>query len=144
MGQLPNERTVMTDLDSLSRGRAFAAQGRQEDAIGCYTEALREDPSNPWAYCERGRVYLDEPAKQDQALADFNEAIRLDPSLALAYNGRGVVYKNRGDLDQAITDYSEALGAIHPFSRRGTIEEPPTGRNSCTNFPWPISTRPFA
>ena len=124
----PNDRPVMADLDWLSRGRACAAQGQQDDAIGCYTEALREDPSNPWAYCERGRAYLDEPAKQDQALADFNEAIRLDPSLALAYNGRGLVYKNRGDLDQAITEYSEALrrdpSLFQAWNNRGAAYTP--------------------
>ena len=92
--------------DSLQTGGPFANENEQ---IAKATQAIREDPSNAWAYCERGRAYLDDPSKQDQALADFDEAIRLDPNLARAYNGRGLVHKNRGDSDRSISEYNEAL-----------------------------------
>ena len=48
-------------------------------------------------------------------------------SYADAYNNRGVVYKEKGDLDKAIADYSEAI-ELNPryaeaYSNRGDAYE---------------------
>jgi tetratricopeptide (TPR) repeat protein len=90
------------------------ANGRCDDAIRDYTEALRVDPNLAFAYENRGMLY-DESGERDKALKDFSEAIQLDPNLYHAFLGRGLIDMERKDLDQAIEDFSEAA-RIDPSS----------------------------
>ena len=42
-------------------------------------------------------------------MTDYNQAIKLSPRYAFAYNDRGIAKEEKGDLDGAIADYSEAI-----------------------------------
>ena len=45
----------------------------------------------------------------DKALADCDAAIKLDPKTAYNYFARGEAWRAKGDLDKAITEYSEVI-----------------------------------
>ena len=99
------ETTPQTAGTFLDRGIMFANQGNYEMAIADFTQAIKLDPNNAAAYCNRGVVYDD----YDRAIADFNHAIKLDPNYATAYYNRGVAYYNVGDYDGAIAEFNQVI-----------------------------------
>jgi hypothetical protein len=76
--------------------------------IADYTEVIRLDPKNAYAYNNRGWVRALK-GDLDGAIADCNEALRLRPWLAEAYDSRGFARASQGDLKGALLDYNEAL-----------------------------------
>ncbi len=91
-----------------SLGNDLLKEGKSEEAINHYNEAIRLKPSYPYAYYGRGNVYS-KLGQYQQAIEDYNEAIRLKPDFAYAYYNRGIVYSELGQYQQAIEDYNEAI-----------------------------------
>jgi tetratricopeptide (TPR) repeat protein len=103
-----------------NRGRAYASQGKYDQAIEDYNEAIRRGPDYGPAFNNRGNAYLDK-GDYDRAIADFSTAIGLKPSYVfeyndptpfnypLVFNNRGAAYSRKGDYDRAIADFSEAI-----------------------------------
>ena len=73
----------------------------------CFTEAIRLNPKDADAYCNRGGAYAN-TGELDKAIADCNQAIRLKPEFAEAYANRGIIYKLKGDLAKAEADFAKA------------------------------------
>ena len=82
-------------------GYELAEQGRFEEAIGEYDEAIRLDPQDADAYNNRGVSY-ENLGQFQRAIQDHDEAIRLDPQPALAYSNRGTVYGNLDSLVKSL------------------------------------------
>ncbi len=61
-------------------------------------------------------------SQAELALADLNQAIELGPPRAEIYNNRGVVHVSRGELDQAIADFDEAIRIYPEFAWPMPIE----------------------
>ena len=80
-------------------GRAYAKKGDYDKAIADYTEAIRLDPKNAEAYCNRGHAY-EEKGDYDKAIADCTEAIRLDPKVPGRITTEAVP-KEKGRLRQS-------------------------------------------
>jgi tetratricopeptide (TPR) repeat protein len=59
-----------------SRGIFYEGQGKFDDAIGDYTEAIRFHPNYPDAYYIRGNAYRSQ-GKSDEAEANFAKADEL-------------------------------------------------------------------
>ncbi|MFH1227874.1 MAG: tetratricopeptide repeat protein [Planctomycetota bacterium] len=107
------------------RGLANGNLGNYKDTIEDCTKAIELNPKYAEAYGDRGSAYANNN-DFDQAIANFNKAIELNPKYATAYYNRGLVYQNidraitfltklgsayddKGDLDQAIADYTKAI-----------------------------------
>ena len=101
--------------------RGFACQNRAketadaevkkqkyENAIKCYSEAIKSKPDFTVAYNNRGIVYK-EKGEFQKAIEDYTIAINLDPDYANAYNNRGNAYKEKGEFQKAIEDYTIAI-----------------------------------
>ena len=101
----PGLSTAEGYFDSAGR---LHQEGKLQEAIAGYNEAIRLDPTLAKAYSNRGSVYTD-LGQPETAILDYNQAISLDPKLAVAYSNRGKAYYDLGDLDNAIPDYDEAL-----------------------------------
>lgn len=86
------------------------------DSISLWTQALDVDPSNTFAYNNRGtaRAMKDDRAG---AVQDFDQAVRRDPSYSDAWYNRGKMRAVAGDLDGAIADHSEAIRLTPGFAR---------------------------
>ena len=93
-------------------GLDLEAEGRFEEAIAEYDQAISADPGFAPAYNNRGGVY-GRLGDVQLAIEDFDEAIRLDPQYALAYFNRGLAYSAIGDVARANADFDRAadLGA---------------------------------
>ena len=60
-------------------------QGKYDEAIKAYDEAIRLDPNLAMAWSNKGNA-LTGQGKYDEAMKAYDEAIRLDPNLASAWN----------------------------------------------------------
>lgn len=68
----------LTTLDHFRRGLRAQTQGREQDAMKEYTEAIRKDPNYAATYDSRG--HLHKKLKDfEKALEDYNKAIELSP-----------------------------------------------------------------
>ncbi len=114
------------------RGDLYVRQGRLEEALSDYGEALRLTPVYAEAYWDRGNAYL-EKRDYDRAIADFTEAIRLNPASSYACNQRGLAHERRGEIDKAIADYSQAI-EIHLDADAPSLSPGVAIRNLATNY----------
>ena len=65
----------------LNLGNALNAQGRHDEAIGCYRQALARDPNHAEAHNNLGGALLARGALSEAA-ACFERALALKPDLA--------------------------------------------------------------
>ncbi len=80
---------------------------RLADAPGFYTDKIRANEKDRWAWVCRGAAWRHKE-EYDNAIKDLTEAIRLDPQ-AVTYNERGRAWYAKKDYDKAIKDYDEAI-----------------------------------
>ena len=92
--------------------RAFLHLARHDPdrAISDLTEAIRLGSDSAMVFAKRAEAYRD----FDSAIDDFAEVMARDTgppdrSFAPFVHERGLCYHLKGDLDQAIADYSEAI-----------------------------------
>ena len=62
--------------------------GEYEKAVEDYSQALKVDPHNSYAYYNRG-ITRDRSGDYEGAIEDFSHAIRLDPANADFFHNRG-------------------------------------------------------
>ncbi|MCP4007119.1 MAG: tetratricopeptide repeat protein [bacterium] len=81
-----------------------------EEAIEDYTASIERDPSHALAYNRRGETYT-WIAENDKAFEDYGRALALEPGLYSAHSNRGdILLETRNDPEEAIKEYSRALG----------------------------------
>ena len=73
----------------LKKGNELQAQGRVNEAINIYNNAIKQDSRNPEVYYYRGNAYFD-LKNYKSAIADFNECIKLNPKHLSAIYNRGL------------------------------------------------------
>jgi tetratricopeptide (TPR) repeat protein len=102
------------------------SEGRVEDALSLYSEAIESDPINYLARVWRGILYAQTNDKVN-ALADFEKINSTEPELvAFRKIGQGILNANIGDLTGALKYYDEAINADpkNPFAylQRGLLK----------------------
>lgn len=95
--------------EHLQRGSALAKQGKFEEAIVVYREAIRLNPDFSKAYHNLGMA-LDKQDKLDEAIAAYREAIRLDPTIASPHNYLAKALGKQGKRAEARKHYKIARG----------------------------------
>jgi predicted Zn-dependent protease len=78
---------------------------RAEDA---FRQALTLDSTHVKSYLNLSRVLLDQD-QPDSAIGELNTVLQIDESLGEAYRLIGRAHDAKGELDQAVTAYHEAL-----------------------------------
>jgi Tfp pilus assembly protein PilF len=98
------------------------AQGKHQEAIAEFDQALKLKPRYVEAYCSRGRVYA-AAGDDERAIADFSRAIALDSNSICALAGRAAAYTKNAQWDAAISDFNRSLnlqpGAVQGYIARG-------------------------
>jgi Flp pilus assembly protein TadD len=89
-------------------GNAVLAEGKADEAIAHFSEALRVRPTFDMALDDMGIVLLNQ-GKADEAFPYLVKAVHVNPSFAHAQNDLGVAMERHGQLDEAIARYSEAI-----------------------------------
>ena len=88
-------------------GSTLQNQGKLEEAIACYRQALALDPNFANAHFNLGTA-LQRLGQQDQAAACYREALRLAPDYAEAHSNLGLVLQELGRLEEAATFHRRA------------------------------------
>ncbi len=98
------------------------------DAIEFFTQAIRENEKDAYAYNFRGWAkYL--LGKPDDAIKDFDEFLKLSPvadmQRAIGLSNRGLVFAEMGKFEMALKDLDEAvmLGFLPATANRGWAHE---------------------
>ena len=95
-------------------------EGRVEEAVPTYDEAIRLDPHLAVAYYNRANAYLSDLGQYEMALGNYEEALRIDPLFAQAHHNSGIAYFNLG----------AARGSSRVLRRSDPIESP-----ACPSLP---------
>jgi tetratricopeptide (TPR) repeat protein len=94
--------------EHMELGVDYHEQGRLDEAIAEFQEAIQLDPDFVEAHYNLGLAYTDQ-GEFDAAIAEYEKAIGLAPDLAVAHNGLGNVYYNLNRIDEAMAEYEEAV-----------------------------------
>ncbi len=100
--------TSSNPLIQSNLGVVLAAQGKMDQAMAHFAEALRLKPDLAKTHNNLGLVLVAQ-GKMDQAMAQYAEALRLKPDYAEAHNNLGLALAAQGKMDQAVAQYAEAL-----------------------------------
>jgi protein O-mannosyl-transferase len=92
----------------LSLGTDLQAQGKLEEAIACYSEALRFKPSHASAHNNLGTA-LAAQGKLDEAIPHFQAAVRIRPEYSDAFNNLGVLLTQQGKPAEAVAPLTRAV-----------------------------------
>jgi tetratricopeptide (TPR) repeat protein len=93
-------------------GLALERQGRLEEALASYDQAIKRQPDDFQALSNRGNV-LKALGRIDEALASYDQALAINPHCAEALHGRGGQLQELGRTGEALADYNSAL-ALNP------------------------------
>ena len=110
---------------SLRSANEHFQQGKNQEAVADYDQAIRLNPQYTEAYYNRGTA-KSMLGRHQEAIADYNEAIRLNPQVAQTYTNRGNAKVALGRHQEAMADYDEAIRinpqAAEAFFNRGNVK----------------------
>lgn len=92
----------------LEEGAALLENGKNQEALACFEEALKLDSKNADIWYARGNARA-ATGKREDAIRDFSEAIKLDHSHAKAFGTRGLMKVQLGRFAEAVNDFNEAI-----------------------------------
>ena len=96
-------------------GTQLAREGKLDEAVREYVEAIRIKPDYADAYTNLGLALMLQERKSE-ALQVLGEAVRLNPKHAEAHNNLGVLLKNLGRFDEAKAHLGEALRLLPDYA----------------------------
>ncbi|XP_046417769.1 stress-induced-phosphoprotein 1 [Neodiprion fabricii] len=90
------------------KGNAALQEGKYDEAVKYYTEAIALDGSNHVLYSNRSAAYA-KAEKYEQALEDAAKTVELKPDWVKGYSRKGSALAYLGRLDESIKAYEEGL-----------------------------------
>ena len=91
----------------VDRGMENSQNGRYDQALKDFNDALKLKPNDAMLITYRGVVYYAK-GQTDLAMKDFNRAIEIDPKGGKAYYQRGMIYANQEKFAQAVPELKKA------------------------------------
>jgi tetratricopeptide (TPR) repeat protein len=89
-------------------GKALAKQGKTDEAITHYNEALRLNPALPMVHHNLA-ITLAAQGKTDEAITHYNKALRLNPALPMVHHNLAIALTKQGRIDDAVAHYRQAI-----------------------------------
>ena len=96
----------MDVIELIDRGNRKRKAEMYEEAIEDYSQAIKIDPEEAWAYFFRGSTY-EILEMYEIAIKDYSQAIKIDPHETF-FAGRGDLYLKIAKYEEAIKDYTIA------------------------------------
>ena len=97
-----------SEKSTINRGHRWFERGKFEYAVRTYSQALKDNPTNPDIYFFRGLAKFNSKDILG-AEADFTMTIKLNPMHVGAYINRGLLFNQRGEFDKALSDCNKAI-----------------------------------
>lgn len=104
---MESEASIRTGTH-ISFGNAFLMQGKLQDAIGHYEQALQLDPNDPSVPINMATALL-RAGRYEEAIGPYEQALRIDPDDAQAHYNLGVALVKVSQPGQAMGHFEEAL-----------------------------------
>ena len=92
-----------------NRAAIYVTKGEFGKAIAGYSEAIRLDAADAGAHLGRGSAHAPGRAISTAPSRTFTAVINRDTRSAAAYEYRGTALRQKGDLDNAVADFSEGI-----------------------------------
>lgn len=103
-----SDGTTKTAEEYLEDGISLASFNRIDDAIAVFTKLIKIDPTNFYAFYNRGTLYS-KKGNFDQSILDYNKAIEINPRDVNPWFNRGLDYLEKANLVQAISDFNKVI-----------------------------------
>jgi Flp pilus assembly protein TadD len=102
--------TAQTSGSPAAGVKAIAAfkNGKWDEAVQAFSEALASDATNPTLFFYRG-ASEENRGRMDEALADYQKAIVLKPDFVLAYARSAKIHARQKSYEKALSCYQKAL-----------------------------------
>ncbi len=94
--------------NTFNMGLTHLREGRPEQAIESFKQAIKEDPKNPYFYKALGQGYLT-VKKYSDAAAAFHKALELNPYYVDVHNDLGTALCASGKLEEGRKEFMSAL-----------------------------------
>jgi tetratricopeptide (TPR) repeat protein/SAM-dependent methyltransferase len=98
-----------------NRGNALMRQGKFDEAIAAFRQAIGIKPDFAEAHFNRGNALMRQ-GKLDEAVAAFRQVIGIKPDFAEPYCNLGVALAEQGKLDEAVAAFRQAIGIKPDFA----------------------------
>jgi len=98
----------------LKKGDDLYDQGKFDEAISCYDNAIEKDPKNKLAWMNKGAALL-ELMKSDEAISCYDRVTELYPKSAEAWSRKGYALNGLDKFDDSIAAFDKAI-EINPKS----------------------------
>ena len=107
---IASKQATGLDLAKLhtSRGVERKRKGDIDGAIADYTEAIKLNPRDPFAFNNRANARRDK-GDLPGAIEDYTTALAIDPGYTAVYVNRGMLRERMKDIAGARADYEAAL-----------------------------------
>ncbi len=105
------------DKSLFNRGNQFAQQGKLEEAISAWQQAINLNPNFAEAYCQIGMIRRYQ-GKYKEAIAQFEKALDLQPNCIPAHQHLCGIYRDSSDLKaarNAVNQYRQNCDKTHPI-----------------------------
>ena len=110
---MARDRITEDAQDLFSRGHTAYSTGEFQEAVECFSRAIKLRPEISAGYRYRAYAYL-ELGERVRALNDLDQAIRLKPDEAQLYSDRAAELFAQKSFDQAIADSNRAWARNSP------------------------------
>ncbi len=99
-------------------GVALAVEGKHEDAVRAYQQALAIKPDSDDVQINCGKA-LSKLGRYPEAVTHYREALKVSADDAMLHHSLAIALEKCGQLDAALAEYSETirLDPGHPFAR---------------------------
>jgi len=94
---------------------AYVEVGDVENATNHLIEVLRLDPKDAWSWVVLANLYIREKADPDTGEKFLRKALELQPNDAWALNSLAAVYQKKGQTDEAVKYFEQAIQANPDF-----------------------------
>ncbi|KAI5649221.1 hypothetical protein M9H77_35226 [Catharanthus roseus] len=102
------EPQAKAEVSLKDQGNEFFKSGNYLKAAALYTQAIKQDPSNPTIYSNRAAAFL-HLMKLTKALSDAETTINLKPDWEKGYFRKGCILEAMERYDEALTAFEMAL-----------------------------------
>jgi tetratricopeptide (TPR) repeat protein len=100
--------TKDNDIAHNNLANVLLLQGRKDEAVAQYNEALRINPAYTAARNNLGNL-LFQTGLEKEAMAQYREALRIDPSDSLTHKNLGIALFKQGHAGEATAQFLQAL-----------------------------------
>jgi tetratricopeptide (TPR) repeat protein len=104
---IPDDKDKMT-MSELHKGKQLEEEGKLEEAIAFYRQALVLNINNSWAYHQMGEV-LAKQGEFHEAVTAYRHAIQLKPDFSWSYHHLGDALAQQQQWEESATAFSEAI-----------------------------------